>query len=77
VAFYARGGDFANPEKSRRLQPLSLKASEQAALVDFMTNGLTDCRVAKDRAPFDHPSLTPPNGAAVPATGLAGLGACP
>ena len=77
VAFYARGGDFANPEKSRRLQPLSLKASEQAALVDFLANGLTDCRVAKDRAPFDHPSLTPPNGAAVPATGVAGLGACP
>jgi cytochrome c peroxidase len=77
VAFYARGGDFANPEKSRRLQPISLKANEQAALVDFLTNGLTDCRVAKDRAPFDHPSLTPPNGAALPATGVAGLGACP
>jgi len=77
VAFYTRGGDFANPEKSRRLQPLSLKATEQAALVDFLTNGLTDCRVAKDRAPFDHPSLTPPNGAALAATGAAGVGKCP
>jgi cytochrome c peroxidase len=74
IGFYARGGDFANPEKSRELKPISLSASDVGALVDFLQNGLTDCRVAVDAAPFDHPSL-PLNGAAdVPATG--GFASC-
>jgi cytochrome c peroxidase len=77
VAFYNRGGDFANPEKAKRIQRLSLDAGDQADLVEFLTNGLTDCRVEKERAPFDHPSLSPPNGAALPAVGAAGLGSCP
>jgi cytochrome c peroxidase len=77
VAFYNRGGDFANPEKAKRIQPLSLDAGDQASLVDFLTNGLTDCRVEKERAPFDHPSLSPPNGTALAAVGAAGLGPCP
>jgi cytochrome c peroxidase len=77
VAFYNRGGDFANPEKASRIKPLSLDAGDQAALVDFLTNGLTDCRVENERAPFDHPSLSPPNGAALPAVGAAGHGPCP
>lgn len=77
VAFYNRGGDFANPEKASRIKPLSLDSGDQAALVDFLTNGLTDCRVENERAPFDHPSLSPPNGAALPAVGAAGHGACP
>ena len=77
VAFYNRGGDFANPEKASRIKPLSLDSGDQAALVDFLTNGLTDCRVENERAPFDHPSLSPPNGAAVPAVGAAGHGPCP
>jgi len=77
VAFYNRGGDFGNPEKASRIQPLSLDAGDQADLVEFLTNGLTDCRVEKERAPFDHPSLSPPNGATLPAVGAAGLGPCP
>ena len=77
VDFYNRGGDFANPEKASRIKPLSLDAGDQADLVEFLTNGLTDCRVEKERAPFDHPSLSPPNGATLPAVGAAGLGACP
>jgi len=77
VAFYNRGGDFANPEKAKRIKPLSLDAGDQAALVDFLTNGLTDCRVERQRAPFDHPSLAPTNGAALPAVGAGGVGSCP
>jgi cytochrome c peroxidase len=77
VAFYNRGGDFANPEKAKRIKPLSLDAGDQAALVDFLTNGLTDCRVENERAPFDHPSLAPANGAALPAVGANGKGICP
>jgi cytochrome c peroxidase len=69
VNFYARGGDFANPEKSHDMKPLSLSASDISALVDFMQNGLTDCRVANDAAPFDHPALPVNNGTSLPATG--------
>jgi cytochrome c peroxidase len=78
VAFYARGGDFANPERARDLQPRSLDAGDQAALVDFLTGALTDCRVEQQRAPFDHPALPLPDRSAdLPATGAAGLGSCP
>jgi hypothetical protein len=78
VAFYARGGDFANPERSADLQPRSLDAGDQAALVEFLTSSLTDCRVEQQRAPFDHPALPLPNrDADLPATGAAGLGSCP
>jgi cytochrome c peroxidase len=69
VNFYNRGGDFANPEKSRDMRPLGLSPSEVGALVDFLQNGLTDCRVAKEQAPFDHPALPLNNGADRPATG--------
>ena len=55
VDFYSRGGDFPNP--SKRMKELNLKADDQAALVDFLQNALTDCRVAREEAPFDHPSL--------------------
>ena len=51
------------------MKELNLKADDQAALVDFLQNALTDCRVAREEAPFDHPSLSPPNGDFVPATG--------
>jgi len=77
VAFYARGGDFANPERASDLQPRSLSTDDQAQLVDFLTNGLTDCRVELQRAPFDHPSLPLPGGKPQPATGASGLGNCP
>jgi cytochrome c peroxidase len=77
VAFYSRGGDFANPERAGDLKPISLSADDQAQLVDFLTNGLTDCRVEMQRPPFDHPALPLPNGKAVIATGAAGTGTCP
>jgi cytochrome c peroxidase len=78
VAFYTRGGDFANPERARDLQPRSFDAGDQAALIDFLTNALTDCRVEQQRAPFDHPALPLSDRSSdLPATGAAGLGSCP
>ena len=76
VAFYNQGGDFANPEKAKRIKPLSLSAGDQTALVDFLRNGLTDCRVENQLAPFDHPALSLPNGDALPALGADGTGPC-
>jgi cytochrome c peroxidase len=69
VNFYNRGGDFANAEKSHDMKPLSFGGSDISALVDFLQNGLTDCRVAREQAPFDHPSLVVSNGISLPATG--------
>ncbi|WP_394824436.1 cytochrome-c peroxidase [Pendulispora albinea] len=77
VDFYSRGGDFNNPEKASRMQRISFDSGDKAAVVDFLRNALTDCRVEKERAPFDHPSLPLPNGTAVPAIGANGTGACP
>jgi cytochrome c peroxidase len=76
VEFYDRGGDFANPQISADMQELHLNALDKAALVDFMRNALTDCRVEKQRAPFDHPELPVPNGTHVPAVGAEGTGPC-
>ena len=76
VDFYAKGGDFANAEKSKLMKPISFSASDKTALVDFLTNGLTDCRLEMERAPFDHPSLALPNGANLAATGALGRGTC-
>jgi cytochrome c peroxidase len=77
VDFYDRGGDFPNPEKAKRIQSLGLSSGDKAALVEFLQNGLTDCRVAAEAAPFDHPSLDLPNGPSLPETGAAGTGPCP
>jgi cytochrome c peroxidase len=77
VDFYSRGGDFANPELAKRMKVKAFDAKDQTALVDFLTNGLTDCRVEKERAPFDHPALVILNGASLPAVGSAGTGTCP
>ena len=33
-------------------------------LIDFVSEGLTDARVALEKAPFDHPQLFVPNGTA-------------
>jgi cytochrome c peroxidase len=58
VNFYARGGNFANAgSKSSLMKTISFSTSDVNALVDFMQNGLTDCRVKNQLAPFDHPSL--------------------
>jgi cytochrome c peroxidase len=76
VEFYDRGGDFANPERSADIRPLNLTNFEKTALVDFMRNSLTDCRVVKRRAPFDHPEISVPNGGTFPAVGRNGTGSC-
>lgn len=64
VDFYNRGGDFlkanikdADPDIER----LGLSDKEKEAIVDFM-KALTDERVRKDAAPFDHPQLFIPDG---------------
>jgi len=75
VAFYARGGDFSNP--SQRVHAITFLPGEAEALIDFLSEGLTDCRTEKERAPFDHPSLDVPNGPSLSAVGAAGKGTCP
>ena len=77
VDFYSRGGDFPNLEKAKRIKPLNLASGDKATLVDFLANGLTDCRTAMDAAPFDHPSIDLPNGDSLSASGAAGNGPCP
>ncbi len=64
VVFYNRGGNFARnnlPDLDADIHPLGLNDSEVDALVAFM-RGLTDDRVRRHGAPFDHPQLLVPNG---------------
>lgn len=64
VEFYNRGGNFAlhnMADLDADIQPLGLTAAEKASLVAFM-KALTDERVRKHAAPFDHPLLAVPNG---------------
>jgi cytochrome c peroxidase len=77
IEFYARGGEFANPELSTLMRRFSVDQAEIDGLVDFITRGLTDCRVQKERAPFDHPSLPFADGTSLPAVGAGGHGSCP
>jgi cytochrome c peroxidase len=71
VDFYDRGGDFPNRFTDTDIRQLRLTEAEKSALVDFMV-AMTDERVRYERAPFDHPSLTLPNAAGLPAVGAAG-----
>ena len=55
--------------RERRRLPAHVVAAQpdrphraRAALVDFLENALTDCRVERAKAPFDHPSLAVPDG---------------
>ncbi len=64
VEFYDRGGDFLveNAVSADPLvRPLGLTADERSDLVAFLES-LTDDRTRYERAPFDHPSLSFPNG---------------
>ena len=64
VEFYNRGGNFAAnniDNLAPNIQPLHLSQSDKLALVAFLES-LTDPRVAKHAAPFDHPQLYVPNG---------------
>ena len=64
VDFYDRGGDFGQDNRenlSPDIQPLGLSETEKVSLVQFLLS-LTDERVRREKAPFDHPSLCMPNG---------------
>jgi cytochrome c peroxidase len=63
VDFYSCGGDSpSDPNLGPGIQRLSLSASDQAALVEFI-KALSDDRVRFERAPFDHPQLCVGDGA--------------
>jgi cytochrome c peroxidase len=71
VDFYSRGGDFAAHNLETfdvDVAPIGLSDKEKDALVDFL-KALTDRRVARQSAPFDHPQLFVPNGHPVGAGG--------
>ncbi|MDO9104102.1 MAG: cytochrome c peroxidase [Methylovulum sp.] len=62
VDFYFRGGNFNNAHHFATLVfPQTISAHEKADLVAFLKS-LTDERVRWERAPFDHPQLSVPNG---------------
>jgi hypothetical protein len=75
MEFYHRGGDF--PEENRdwlgpHMGNINLESGyERQVLADFLTS-LTDERVRHQRAPFDHPELTLPDGVRVEAVGRQG-----
>src|SRR5262249_24837051 len=64
VDFYSRGGDFPSADVDPRLERFSFGTLDRVAVVAFLKS-LTDERVRNQSAPFDHPSLTVPNGAVV------------
>jgi hypothetical protein len=90
IEFYDDGGTLwqrvdTNPDKHPAMVPLGLTEAERKALRFFLAC-LTDARVRREQAPFDHPSLVVVNGyesaagrigrerlEMVPATGAAGL----
>ncbi len=74
VEFYTRGGNFPNTNfgdldpdiegipglRFPEFLPSSKRNIED--LVNFVSEGLTDQRVAQEKGPFDHPQLFVPNG---------------
>ncbi len=65
VEFYNRGGDFREHNVENidfEIGKLNLTEGEIDDLVAFLGRPLTDQRVARQRAPFDHPQLFVPNG---------------
>src|ERR687885_925380 len=64
VDFYNRGGDFHDTNIDTLdpdIHALGLTSDEEDALVAFL-NALTDDRVRRQAAPFDHPQLFVPDG---------------
>jgi cytochrome c peroxidase len=65
VEFYNRGGDFREHNVTNidfEIGKLNLTEEQIDDLVAFLGRPLTDQRVARQRAPFDHPQLFVPNG---------------
>jgi cytochrome c peroxidase len=83
VDFYSHAGDFPSVDVDPNLERASFGLLDKLAVVAFLKS-LTDERVRSQSAPFDHPSLTIPNGGVVsngvlteqkitiPATGASG-----
>ena len=53
IDFYDAGGNFPSPD----LPPINLPPMIENAIEAFLTNALTDPRVAASLPPFDHPTL--------------------
>ncbi len=65
VEFYNRGGDFREHNVLMidfEIGKLNLTEQEIVDLVAFLGRPLTDLRVVRQQAPFDHPQLFVPNG---------------
>jgi cytochrome c peroxidase len=65
VEFYNRGGDFREHNVDNidfEIGKLNLTDEQIDDLVAFLGRPLTDLRVVRQRAPFDHPQLFVPNG---------------
>ncbi len=83
IAFYNQGPNSpqmfnGGPGGNRdQLVPVRVPGNVVNALVDFLTNGLTDPRVASETFPFDRPTLftqRPEHRAVLLGTGVAGSG---
>jgi hypothetical protein len=64
IMFYERQGDFSNENAADLLSPLvgiDFIEQDEEPLVAFLRS-LTDDRVRKEKAPFDHPQLFVPDG---------------
>ncbi len=57
ITFYRLGGGPNQQNKAPQIIPLNLPPNQANDLIDFLTNGLTDPRVAAGVAPFDRPTL--------------------
>ncbi|MEL6796568.1 MAG: cytochrome c peroxidase [Planctomycetota bacterium] len=79
LAFYAQPAGPGVPNIDR-LMPVNLPLPQRAAIDDFITNGLTDPRVANETFPFDRPTLNserPTNPAIIGVGTPDGLGEVP
>jgi len=64
IEFYSRGGNFDNTDMHKFVFPMGSLQNDQQARDDLIAFLLTftDDRVRFERAPFDHPELSIPNG---------------
>ena len=65
VEFYNRGGDFREHNVQNidfEIGKLNLTERQIDDLVAFLGRPLTDMRVVRQSAPFDHPQIFVPNG---------------